>query len=135
MILKLKIFLVGNAESKQLLNNIKTYLEKKCYEVTIYHPNDNFVLDSISLAQMIGYDTRSNVGFLFCNEGNNLSFITKTFSRIKNTIVTRENKLRESSYLNANVLTFSITKFSEEEILKIIIYYLNLFEQGDKLFY
>lgn len=135
MNLKLKIYLVANFESKEIANKIEKYLNNKYYDVTLFHKYDNYILDSIAICNIIKNNVKNNIGFLFCNNAVNLSFATQSTLGIKNIIIDKYDIFYESLFLNANVLTFSEKKLSENNIIKIIDYYLELFEQDDKLFY
>lgn len=133
MILKLKIFLSGNYESKLTRANIQKYLENKYYDVVDFQPYGNYVLDAMGLCNTVKINSGTNVGFLFCNYGQNLQFAIK--NNIKSVVATKENCFKQSTYLNTSVLIFSLQNFNEDEIIKIIVYYLELFEQGNLIFY
>lgn len=128
MVLKLKVFLSGNYESKLLRKKIEKILNDKYYDVVDFHNYCNYVLDAINLSKIVKDNASDSVGFLFCNYGQNLSFALG--NDVKNVVINKGNRLKQTTYLNTNVLIFSIKELSEEEIIKTIIYYLDLFERG-----
>ena len=135
MILKLKIYLVANFESREIANKVQKYLDSKYYDVVLFHEYDNYILDSMAVSNIINNNIKNNIAFMFCNNASNLVFATQATPGVKNIIIDKCENLYESLFLNANILTFSEKNFDETKILKIIDYYLELFEQGDKLFY
>lgn len=135
MILKLKIYLVANFDSREIARKVQKYLDNKYYDVVLFHKYDNYILDSMAVSNIINNNIKNNIAFMFCNNASNLVFATQATPGVKNIIIDKCENLYESLFLNANILTFSEKNFDERKILKIIDYYLGLFEQGDKLFY
>lgn len=136
MNIKLKTYILGNYESTLMRQRIINFLESKYYDVVNYSVYDNYILDSKQLYLKINENKMNNVGFIFCNNGQNIdSMIKSPYGKTKCALVNRKNCFKRSTYLNVNILIFSLNLMTEEEIKKTIIFFLDLFENDNELFY
>lgn len=137
MKIKLKVYVLGNYESSLMRKRIINVLQQKYYyDVIEYSYHDNYILDAKELYLKINENKINNVGFIFCNHGQNIdSMIRSPYGKAKCVLVNRKNCFKRSTYLNANILIFSLNIMGEEEIKKVILFFLNLFENDNDLFY
>lgn len=130
---KLKIYLSGNFDSKSIQDQIFSFLDKR-YNKIIRCNNDNYVINILRICDKIKQEPTNSICYIFMNNANNLKFLASQFDSIKISYITKTNKTKMTTFLNTNVLCFSVSEFAEDEILKIIKYHLCLLNQK-QLFY
>lgn len=133
MIKKISIYLCGNAESFEIKEIVKNCLKKK-YHSVIEYSNDNYVMNAIKICEEIKKKINSSIGLFFCNDGKNLSFIVNKFYELNLSVITKSNYSQISSFINKNILIFSINNLTAEEVQKSVKQFL-LTLQKNVIFY
>lgn len=130
---KLKIYLSGNFDSRLIQEQIFSFLDKR-YNKIIKCDNDNYVINILKICDKIKQEPTNSICYIFMNNSNNLKFLANQFDSIKISYVTKTNKTKLTTFLNTNILCFSVSEFTDDEILKIIKYHICLLNQK-QLFY
>lgn len=132
-VFKLKINLIGNNEAKPIMLKVKKYLEDNYYNVVNFCHYANYVFDAILFSKIIKLTNKHYIGFLFCNNAENLAATID--QDVIYTVVKKNNYLKKSTYNSSNILIFSLNKFDYDDIIKAINFYLNLFTENNELFF
>ncbi|MDE7221869.1 MAG: hypothetical protein K2N40_01195, partial [Ureaplasma sp.] len=125
LVKKLKIYLSANFDSKLIQEQIFNFLDKR-YNKIIKCNDDNYMINILKICNLIKQEPTNSICYIFINDANNLKFLANQFDTIKISYITKNNKSKMATFLNTNILCFSVTEFSVEEILKIIKYHLCL---------
>lgn len=106
--MKPKIFICANANSKYIQRDLMNKLIDMRYDVEIYDPTSDFVLNVYKLASSIKMYENQKIGIVLCNTAITIQEITNNFYEIKNLIVSKQNKFVKTQYENSNMITVGI---------------------------
>lgn len=119
-----KIFICANANSKYIQRDLMNKLIDMRYDVEIYDPTSDFVLNVYKLASSIKMYENQKIGIVLCNTAITIQEITNNFYEIKNLIVSKQNKFVKTQYENSNMITVGIEEWSQDDIIKICLFYI-----------
>lgn len=119
-----KIFICANANSKYIQRDLMNKLVNMKYDVEIYDPTSDFVLNVYKLASSIKMYENQKIGIVLCNTAITIQEITNNFYEIKNLIVSKQNKFVKTQYENSNMITVGIEEWSSDDIIKICLFYI-----------
>lgn len=122
--MKPKIFICANANSKYIQRDLMNKLIDMRYDVEIYDPTSDFVLNVYKLASSIKMYENQKIGIVLCNTAITIKEITNNFYEIKNLIVSKKNKFVKTQYENSNMITVGIEEWSSDDIIKICLFYI-----------
>ena len=113
-----KIIICGNSQSKDIQLKLSEYFSRLNYDVEIYDPCNDFVLNLYKLFTNKIIFFKNTISIILANDSESIASIITNYHQVKNIFI--NNSIPSIASLeNVNSITFGIQKLTFDQILTI----------------